>query len=79
MRGFETFGDLDEQRDRFVDRHGTSRNALGQGLPFHELHDEELLAAVLFESVKGRDVRVVDLREEPRLALEAFEPVAIAR
>ena len=43
---------------------------LRQGLPVHQLHHQDTDAAVFEGAEDGRDVRVVDRREQPRLATE---------
>ncbi len=70
MSRFEAFGNLDEERDRFVDGDRTLRNPLRQDLPLDELHHQELLAFVLFEPMERGDVRMVQLRQELGLPLE---------
>ena len=73
MSSLQAFGDLDEERDRFVDRNWTLRNPLRQGLAFHQFHDDELLPIVLFETIERGDVRVIDLGKKPGLTLEPIQ------
>ena len=70
VRGLEAIGNLHEQRNGFVDRDGASRDALGQSLALNELHDQELAAFVLLQAVQGRDIRVIELSQDPGLSLE---------
>ena len=62
MRRFEPVGDLDKQRDNLVDGNRALRDNLGERLALDQLHDEELLAVVLFETIERGYVRVIELR-----------------
>ena len=73
MSGFEALGNLDEQRDSFIDRNWTARNPFREGLPLHQFHDNELLPVMLLQSVQDGDVRVIELREETGFSLEAVQ------
>ena len=79
VRGLERLGDLPRDRQRFVERKRALRDAVGQRRPLDELHHERARAAALFEAVDLRDVRVIERGEELRFALEAREPIGIAR
>jgi hypothetical protein len=48
-----------------------------EGLPFEELHDEELPALVLADVVDGADVRVIERGRRPRLAQQSIGRGAI--
>ncbi len=61
VRRFEPVRNLDKERHGLIDR---KWNALTKGLPFGQLHDEELFAFMLLETMKGRNVRVVQLRKQ---------------
>ena len=52
---------------------GAVRNALGERLTTHQLHDEELVAVMFLEAVDGGDVLVIELGKEPRFSLETFQ------
>ena len=73
VSGFETFGDLDEQRLCFFKRNRPALDALCQRLPLDELHDKKLPCAGLFVTVERRDVRVIQRGQELRFTLEAVE------
>ena len=73
MSSLETLRNLYEQRDSFVYRNATLRDAFCQGLAFHQLHDDELLPVVLFKPMECGDVRVIDLGKETGLSLESFQ------
>lgn len=74
VRRFEAPGDLNEQRDRLVERDGTSGDALGQGLSLDELHHQKRLAVGFFEAVERGDVRVIQLGQKPGFSFESLEP-----
>ncbi len=59
VRGFETFGDLHEERDGLVSGNGTFCDPLRQRLALDELHDQE----TVFEAVQGCDGGMVQRRE----------------
>ena len=48
-----------------------------EGRTLHKLHDQRGRAARRLEAVDLRDVRMVEGRERPRLALEPGEPLGI--
>ena len=77
VRRFERFGDLPGDRQRFVDRDRSVRNAIGEGRSLDELHDERLHAVRVFEPVDGRDVWMIQRGEDFGFALEARQPVGI--
>ena len=49
----------------------SARDEVGEGRTVHQLHDDRARSAEILEAVDGRDVRVVERREQPCLALEA--------
>ena len=79
VRGFERFGDLARDRQRLVQRQRPSRDPIGQRRAFDQFHHQRARSSrCFFESVDLGDVRVVQRREQLRLALEAREPIRIA-
>ena len=70
-RGFETFGDLDEQGLSFIEWDRTFRDALQESFSYDQLHDQELLAAGFFQPVERRNVLVVQGGKKLRFSLEA--------
>lgn len=74
---FERFGDLPRDRQGLVDRNRAARSPLRQILALDELHDESVRASGLLEPVDGRNVRMVERRERPRLALEADQALGV--
>ena len=77
VRRFERFGDLAGDRQGLVDGYRRARDAIGERLPFDELHHERLAGRQLFETVDGGDVRMIERRKHFGFALEAGEPRAI--
>jgi hypothetical protein len=73
VRRGQRAGDLDAERQRIFQRQRLAGDAMLQSLPFQQLHGDELLAAVLINLGDGADVRVVQRRGGPRLALEALQ------
>jgi hypothetical protein len=59
VRGFEPLRELTSQIEGFLQIDGTPLQAVGQVLSLDEFHDQEDFAVDLFESVKSRDVRVM--------------------
>ena len=58
VRGFERLGNLSSQFKSLFNRQRTSRQPVRERLAINQLHDEELLAALLVEPVDGGDMRV---------------------
>ena len=77
--GFEGFRDLPRDRQRIVDGNRPLRDAIGERGPLDQLQHERLDAVRFFKAVDRGDVRMVERREHLRLALEAREPIGIAR
>src|SRR5262245_56650979 len=75
----EGFGDLLCDQQRLVDRDSARRDALGQRRTLDQLHHQRTRAFAFFETVNRRDVRVIERREDLRLASEAGQPVRVAR
>ncbi len=73
VRGAQCLGDLSRDRERLLDRQGTVRDSRGQGLALDQLEHQRVRAIALFEAVDGRDVRMIQGRQELRFALEPGE------
>ena len=78
MRGGEAFRNLLEDREGFIDGKRSVRQPLFERLAFDELHDQEEPLRFL-EAVERRDVRMIERRDDLRLALETFLPLRVAR
>ena len=77
--GLERVGDLPARSQDLVHRERRAHDALLEGLARDELEDEEADGVELLEAVDRRDVRVVQGREDVRLAREAREAVRVLR
>jgi hypothetical protein len=75
--GGEAFGDLGGDAERFGDRQRAAGDALRQVLAADQLHRDEADAVGLVQAVDGGDVRVVEGRQQPGLALEARQPAGV--
>lgn len=79
VRRLERLADLSRDRLRLVERHRPSRDAIGECLALHELHDEGGRAIRLFEMVNSRDVRVIQGGEDLGFACEPRDAITIER
>ena len=79
VRGFERLGDLLGDRQR-LERSGMAPRAIRSASvgALDQLHHERVDAVRFLEAVNVRDVRMVQRREDLRLALEAREALRIA-
>jgi hypothetical protein len=77
VRRFERVSDLLRDRQRARQRNRSVRDALGQSRPFDELQHQRPLRRGRLQPVDRADVRMVERREELRLALEALQAVGI--
>ena len=81
VRRPEPLGDLDEECGGLVSRHRSAPDAIGQRVPFHQLHHERAAAVLGLaeEAVQRRYVGMIQRRQSFRFALEPLEPVRVAR
>ena len=75
--GLERVGDLPRNPHRLGDRQRPTLQALGERQALDQFEDECVNARRLFEAVDCGDVRVIQRREQPRLASEARQPSRI--
>ena len=75
----EGLGYLLRDDDCLVERQRPALQSLAEVLAFHQLQHQEQLSARLLEAMDRRDVRVVERREQLRLAAEAGQPLGILR
>jgi hypothetical protein len=73
VRGFERFGDLEAEAQRFLDRQRARLQLLLERLTLDELHRNEQRARLLIETVDRADMRVIERGEQLRFAFEARE------
>ena len=71
--GAQCLGDLPGDRQRLLDLQWTARDPRGQRLALDQLEHERVRALALFEAVDGRDLRMIQGRQELRFALEPGE------
>ena len=79
VRGFERQGDLMRERQRLVGRNRALGDAIGERGSFDQFQHEGRLAILLLEAVDGRDVRVVQRRQDLGFPLESREACGISR
>ena len=80
VRGFERLGDLLRDRQRLVERDGAARDALPpRSSPSTSSITSARTSVRLLEAVDVRDVRMIQRGEDFGFALEAREPIGIAR
>src|SRR5262249_42213293 len=75
----ERLYDLTCDRDSLVDLESAALDPIGERRAFDELQHERVNPARVLETVNGRDIRVVERREDLRFAFEARESIRIAR
>ena len=78
VRGVERVGDLRAELEHFVERQRAARDAILQRLAVEQLHHHELLAVVRADVVERADVRVIEVRDDARFALEALHRFGVA-
>ena len=76
---FQRFRDLFRDGKALIQGQGSLREAIGERRAFHELHDEGVRFAARLHAVDLGDVRVIELREQLRLALESREALPVLR
>ena len=67
MRAVQRLGDLSAVAQNLVDRQRTAAQTIGQRLAIEQLHDQIVLADV----IERADVRMIELRDRLRFALES--------
>ena len=77
---FEPIGDLDEQRQRFIERESRPRAMRSASvLAFDELHHQEPRVAIGLKTMDGRNVLMIQRSKRLRLALEPRQPLLVFR
>jgi len=79
VRRFEGFGDLPRDRQRFVEWHRSTTNAIGERRPIDQLEDERAGIADALEATDLGDVRMIQGGEHVRLALKPRHAVGVGR
>ena len=70
VRGVQSVGDFDGQRQQLPDRHRLATDAFFQGLPLEEFHRDVGLAVLFADVVDGADVGMIQGRGSAGLATE---------
>ncbi len=78
MRGFERLGDLTRDCQRLIERDGALRQTIRQRGSFDQLQHERRQVAGFFETVEGRDMRVVQRGQEFRFPSESRASIGVA-
>src|SRR4029453_7140679 len=77
MRRFERFSNLPRDGQGFIERNCAAGNSLREILPFDEFHHEGLDAVGVFQSVDGRDVRMVHRGEDFGFGVKTREAIGV--
>ena len=73
----QRLGDLLRDRQRLVDGNGSPHDAIGQGWPLDQLHDEGGRAGTLLQPVDDGNVWMIQRGEHFRFPLEAGQSLGI--
>ena len=75
----ERFRDLNRILERLRDRQGAFPETFGQRLPFQRTPSRDSRCRPVADVVERADMRMIQLRDEPRLALEPRAAVGVVR
>ena len=78
VRRLQRLGDLLRDQQCFVEWDRSTRDPLREILALDELHHEGLDAVAVFQSVDGRDVRMIQRGEDFGFALKPREPIGVS-
>ena len=76
---FERLRDLSRDRERLLERHESAGDPPGQVFTLDELHHKGRDAVGVFQSIDGRDVRMIQRGKDFSFALKAGQPVRVPR
>ena len=79
VRGFESLCDLPGDRYRLADGDCPSRDPIGEGRAFDQLHHQGPDAGGVFEAMDLRDVWMIERRQVLRFAAETCQAIRIVR
>jgi hypothetical protein len=79
MRGVQSVGDLDGQREHCLVIQRLSGDQMLQGHAIQKLHGDERLLAMFADFVDGANVGMIERRCGARFAAKAFERLRVAR
>ena len=77
VRGFDRIDDLTPDRDGLVHIERPARQTIGQRRTLDQFENEATHTIHGLDSVDGRDVRVVEGRQQPGLALDAGQSLGV--
>jgi hypothetical protein len=77
VRRLECFRNLPRDWQRLVNGNRPVRDSFGERRSFDQLHDQRADTVRLFQAIDLRDVRVIELRQRPGLALEARQALGV--
>ena len=78
VRRVERVGDLDRDLEKPLEGRRRPRQEVPKRLAFDELHDDERAPVRLVDVVDRADVRVLERRRRPGLALQSLERRGVA-
>ncbi len=78
VRRHQCIRDLHPHVEHFLQHHGMSRDVLLQAFAVELLHHDERVPVIVFNTVDGADIGMVQLRGCPRLAGKALQRFGIA-
>jgi hypothetical protein len=79
VRSLESVRDLNGSSQRLFERERAARDPVGQRLAFDQLHDEQMAAVALLQTVQRRDMRVIQRGERLGLPFEACDAIRVVR
>ena len=79
VRRRQRLGERYAQVQNARDRQPAGAHQLGEALALHQLHGQEAHAVALLHRIEHHDVRMIEARDRPRLALEPGQTIGIAR
>ena len=75
--GFHRFRDLNRERESVLDGDRPTIDPLRERFPVDELHRQELDPIRRFQTIEGRDARVIQRSENLRFSHESLQPVSV--
>ena len=78
VRGFERLGNLPRDGQRVVERNRPARDALGERRSLDHLEHERRRMIGRLEAVDGRDVGMIERRQQIRFPREARQALRVA-
>ncbi len=79
MRGIQTVGRLNRQRQQSLVIQRLARDEMLQGDAVEKLHGNERLLAMFTDFVDGADIGMIQRRRRARLPAKAFQRLRVAR